>query len=74
MVVGSTRSLAERMEMTRAANQKLQDEERRRGLLVLIPIAIVAIAAGVFAILHQSGFFDASPPARRPAPSGARAR
>ena len=74
MVVGSSRSLAERMEATRAANQKLQDDERRRALLVMIPIFIVAIAAGVFAILSQSGVFDASPPARRPPASGARAR
>jgi hypothetical protein len=56
-VVGSSHSLEERMATTRAANQKLIDDDRRRALRIAIPIVVVAVVAGVLAILYQAGWF-----------------
>jgi hypothetical protein len=56
VIVGSKCDVGRRMEMTRAANQALIDGERRRGVLIAIPIAIVAIAAATYAFLVQGGY------------------
>jgi hypothetical protein len=55
VVVGSKHTLEERVAMTRVANQKLLDDDRRTAVKVAIPIAVVAMGGAVYAVLAQSG-------------------
>jgi hypothetical protein len=55
-VVPSNHTREERMAMIRATNQQLIDDTRRRGLLLAIPIVLVASAAAVVAILAANGW------------------
>jgi hypothetical protein len=73
-VVGSSPTPAQHPEATPASGKLLTDRERRTGILIAVPATIVAIAAAVLAILHQSGCFEASPRARPATHVGARAR